>query len=160
MKKKIVYVDMDNTIVNFKSGIEKLSKEDQEKYKDNFDDHPEIFSLMEPIDGAIEALKELNNRFDLYILSTAPWDNPNAWKHKREWVGKYFGNAEGSIFWKRLILSHHKNLNKGAYLIDDHPDRNGADKFQGKLIHFASEEYPDWESIENYFLTTVKEQHT
>jgi 5'(3')-deoxyribonucleotidase len=151
MKKKIVYVDMDNTIVDFKSGIEKLSKEDQEKYKDNFDDHPEIFSLMEPIDGAIEALKELNNRFDLYILSTAPWDNPNAWKHKREWVGKYFGNEEGSIFWKRLILSHHKNLNKGAYLIDDNPGRNGADKFQGKLIHFASEEYPDWKSIENYF---------
>ena len=28
MKKKIVYVDMDNTIVDFKSGIEKLSKED------------------------------------------------------------------------------------------------------------------------------------
>ena len=35
MKKKIVYVDMDNTIVDFKSGIEKLSKEDQEKFKDN-----------------------------------------------------------------------------------------------------------------------------
>ena len=68
MKKKIVYVDMDNTIVNFKSGIEKLSKEDQEKFKDNLDDHPEIFALMEPIDGAIEALKELNNHFDLYIL--------------------------------------------------------------------------------------------
>jgi len=65
MKKKIVYVDMDNTIVDFKSGIEKLSKEDQEKFKDNFDDHPEIFSLMEPIDGAIEALKKLNNHFDL-----------------------------------------------------------------------------------------------
>ena len=59
MKKKIVYVDMDNTIVDFKSGIEKLAKEEQEKYKDNFDDQTEIFSLMEPMDGAIEALKEL-----------------------------------------------------------------------------------------------------
>ena len=36
MKNKIVYVDMDNTIVDFKSGIKKLSKEDQEKFKDNF----------------------------------------------------------------------------------------------------------------------------
>ena len=34
MKKKIVYVDMDNTIVDFKSGIEKLSKEDQEKLRE------------------------------------------------------------------------------------------------------------------------------
>ena len=49
MKKKIVYVDMDNTIVDFKSGIEKLSKEDQEKFKDNLDEHPEIFSLMEQL---------------------------------------------------------------------------------------------------------------
>ena len=91
MKKKIVYVDMDNTIVDFKSGIEKLSKKDQEKFKDNFDDHPEIFALMEPIDGAIEALKELNNHFDLYILSTAPWDNPNAWKQKKR--------VDREIFW-------------------------------------------------------------
>jgi len=146
MKKKIVYVDMDNTIVDFESGIEKLSKEDQEKYKDNFDDHPEIFSLMEPIDGAIEALKELNNRFDLYILSTAPWDNPNAWKHKREWIERYFGKGKENIFYKKVILSHHKNLNSGDILIDDRPN-NGAENFSGKWIQFGSDKYPNWETV-------------
>src|SRR6056300_91376 len=146
MKKKIVYVDMDNTIVDFKSGIEKLSKEDQEKFKDNLDDHPEIFALMEPIDGAIEALKKLNNHFDLYILSTAPWDNPNAWKHKREWVERYFGKGKENIFYKKVILSHHKNLNKGDILIDDRPN-NGAEKFKGKWIQYGSEKFPDWETI-------------
>ena len=146
MKKKIVYVDMDNTIVDFKSGIEKLSKEDQEKFKDNFDDHPEIFSLMEPIDGAIEALKKLNNHFDLYILSTAPWDNPNAWKHKREWVEKYFGKGKENIFYKKVILSHHKNLNKGDILIDDRPN-NGAENFKGKWIQFGSHQFPNWDSV-------------
>jgi 5'(3')-deoxyribonucleotidase len=155
--KKIIYIDMDGTVVDFKSGIDELTEIERKQYEGNEDDHPEIFSKMKPVSGAIDTISKLNTKYDLYLLSTAPWDNPNAWKHKREWVGKYFGNEEGSIFWKRLILSHHKNLNKGAYLIDDNPDRNGADKFQGKLIHFASEEYPDWESIENYFLTTVKE---
>jgi len=146
MKKKIVYVDMDNTIVDFKSGIEKLSKEDQEKFKDNFDDHPEIFASMEPIDGAIEALKELNNHFDLYILSTAPWDNPNAWKHKREWIEKYFGKGKENIFYKKVILSHHKNLNRGDILIDDRPN-NGAKNFKGNWIQYGSEKFPDWETI-------------
>lgn len=146
MKKKIVYVDMDNTIVNFRSGIEKLSKEDQEKYKDDYDKHPEIFNLMEPIDGAIEALKELNNRFDLYILSTAPWDNPNAWKHKREWIERYFGKGKENIFYKKVILSHHKNLNIGDILIDDRPN-NGAKEFHGEWILFGSNEFPSWELV-------------
>ena len=146
MDKKIVYVDMDNTIVDFKSGIEKLSKEDQEQYKDNYDDHPEIFALMDPIDGAIEALKELNNHFDLYILSTAPWDNPNAWKQKREWIEKYFGKGKENIFYKKVILSHYKNLNRGEILIDDRPN-NGAKNFKGEWIHFATDDFPDWDSV-------------
>jgi len=146
MKKKIVYVDMDNTIVNFKSGIEKLSKEDQEKFKDNFDNHPEIFALMEPIDGAIKTLKELNKYFDLYILSTAPWDNPNAWKQKRDWIEKFFGKGEENIFYKKVILSHHKDLNNGDILIDDRPN-NGAENFKGSWIHFATDDFPDWDSV-------------
>jgi len=146
MKKKIVYVDMDNTIVDFKSGIEKLSKEDQEKFKDNFDDHPEIFALMEPIDGAIKTLKELNKYFDLYILSTAPWDNPNAWKQKRDWIEKFFGKGEENIFYKKVILSHHKDLNDGDILIDDRPN-NGAENFKGSWIHFATDDFPDWDSV-------------
>lgn len=146
MKKKIVYVDMDNTIVNFRSGIEKLSKEDQEKYKDDYDKHPEIFNLMDPIDGAIDALKELNDHFDLYILSTAPWDNPNAWKHKREWIERYFGKGKENIFYKKVILSHHKNLNSGDILIDDRPN-NGAKEFHGERILFGSNEFPSWELV-------------
>jgi len=146
MKKKIVYVDMDNTIVDFKSGIEKLSKEDQEKFKDDFDKHPEIFALMEPIDGAIKTLKELNKYFDLYILSTAPWDNPNAWKQKRDWIEKFFGKGEENIFYKKVILSHHKDLNNGDILIDDRPN-NGAENFKGSWIHFATDDFPDWDSV-------------
>ncbi|MEK9959914.1 MAG: hypothetical protein VW541_05855 [Pelagibacteraceae bacterium] len=146
MEKKIVYVDMDNTIVDFKSGIAKLSKTDQEKFKDNFDDHPEIFALMDPVDGAIDALKELNNHFDLYILSTAPWDNPNAWKQKREWIERYFGEGIENIFYKKVILSHHKDLNSGDILIDDRPN-NGAENFKGEWIQFATDDFPDWNSI-------------
>lgn len=151
MNKKIVYIDMDNTIVDFPSGIQKLSKSDQKKFKGKEDEHPEIFSLMEPLEGAIEAIKKLNDKYDLYILSTAPWENPNAWKHKREWVEKYFGEGEKNIFYKKVILSHHKNLNEGDILIDDRPN-NGAKYFNGEWIHFATDDYPDWESIIKYLI--------
>ena len=68
---KIIYIDMDNVLVDFQSGIDSLTDEQRQAYKDNFDEAPGIFSKMLPIDGAIEAYKELNKHFDVYILSTA-----------------------------------------------------------------------------------------
>ena len=65
---------------------------------------------------------------------------------KREWIEKYFGKGKENIFYKKVILSHHKNLNNGDILIDDRPN-NGAEKFKGMWIHFATTKFPDWDSI-------------
>ena len=151
MAKNIVYIDMDNTIVDFKSGIKRLSKKDIKEYRDRYDDHPYIFTLMEPIKDSIESVKELNKKYDLYVLSTAPWENSNAWKQKRDWIEKYYGEGEKNLFYKKVILSHNKNLNRGDYLIDDRP-HNGAKKFKGEWIRFGSEEHPDWKSVTKYLL--------
>ena len=80
---------------------------------------------------------------------SAPWKNPSAWKDKLEWIQKYFGDGQGSIFYKKLIISHHKNLNVGDYLIDDR-EKNGAKEFSGELIRFGSKKFPDWSSVTNY----------
>jgi len=37
---------------------------------------------------------------------------------------------------ERLILSHHKRLNRGDFLADDRT-RNGADRFEGRLLLFG-----------------------
>ena len=50
---------------------------------------------------------------------------------------------------KRLILSHHKNLHIGDFLVDDRT-KNGADSFAGELIHFKTEQFPDWNSVVEY----------
>jgi 5'-nucleotidase len=50
---------------------------------------------------------------------------------------------------KKLILSHHKNLLIGDYLIDDRRF-NGASEFRGKWIHFGSKAFPNWSSVLNY----------
>ncbi len=144
MKKKIVYVDMDNVLVDFPSAFKKIDQETLDNYthKDNI---PNIFSKMDPMENAIEAFKFLHENFELYILSTAPWGNPTAWSDKLLWVKKYLGD----IAEKKLILSHHKNLNKGDFLIDDRK-KNGADKFSGELIQFGTNQFPNWTSVIEY----------
>ena len=99
---------------------------------------------------AIDAFRELSDLFDTYILSTAPWGNPSAWQHKVEWVQLHLGIEEGTPAYKRLILSHHKNLNRGHFLVDDRPKHNGADKFKGKVLKFGSKKYPNWEAVTAY----------
>ena len=76
--KRILYVDMDNVLVDFPSGISRISIELQSEYEDRLDEVPGIFSLMDPLKGAIESYKKLSQKFDTYILSTAPWKNSSA----------------------------------------------------------------------------------
>lgn len=145
---KRVYVDMDNVLVDFKSGLARVSEEVKRLYEGRYDEIPDIFSMMDPIPGAIEAMNKMyrDGRFELYILSTAPWRNPSAWSDKLLWVQKYLGE----IFYKRIIITHCKNLLKGDYLIDDR-GKNGTEQFEGVWIPFGTPEFPDWNSVINYF---------
>jgi 5'-nucleotidase len=136
---------MDNVLVDFPSAFPQLSKEILKEYEDRLDEVPHIFSLMEPMPDAIESFNELSIIFDTYVLSTSPWGNDTAWSDKLKWIKKYLGETA----YKRLILSHHKHLNVGDFLIDDRL-KNGVDKFKGEHIHFGTSEFPDWESVVLY----------
>lgn len=138
---------MDNVLVDFQSGIDSISDEERKTYKDDVDNVPGIFSKMQPLDGAIEGYKELTKHFDVYILSTAPWNNPSAWSDKLLWVQKHLGD----LAYKRLILSSNKNLNAGDYLIDDRT-ANGASDFKGEHIHFMTEKFKNWDDVLNYLI--------
>ncbi len=147
--KKIVYVDMDNVLVDFKTGIEKLTSAELIEYEGKYDEVPHIFSKMEPMKNAIESYIKLCSEYDTYILSTSPWENPTALNDKLDWVKKHLGHHA----YKKLIFSHNKHLNHGHYLIDDRI-KNGADKFLGKLILFGSEKFPDWNFVMDYLIKT------
>jgi 5'-nucleotidase len=143
--RKILYIDMDNVLVDFKSGIARLSDQERQEFNGRFDDVPGIFAKMDPVPHAIESFHELAAKFDTYVLSTSPWENPSAWSDKLLWVKHHLGQ----LAYKRLILTHHKNLNLGHFLVDDRRN-NGADRFQGELILFGSPEFPDWPSVVSY----------
>ncbi len=82
MNKPLLYVDMDNVLVDFKSAIEQLPQEVQIEYQGRLDEVPNIFSLMKPMENAIRSLYILDKYYDIYILSTSPWGNPTAWIDK------------------------------------------------------------------------------
>ena len=101
---KRLYVDMDGVLVDFNSGVNRLNTMTRAAYADAPKNAPGVFALMDPMPGAIEAINRLYEKFDVFILSTAPWNNPSAWSDKLNWVKQHLGKR----FEKRLILCHHK----------------------------------------------------
>ena len=145
---------MDDVLVDFQSGLDKVDEETKSRYrakgpgdKDRMDEIPGLFGLMEPLHGAIEAVHRLAEVYDVFILSTAPWNNPLAWSDKVMWVTKYFDD----VFHKRVIITHRKDLVVGDYLSDDR-GKNGTSEFKGEWIHFGSERFPNWGAVVEYLL--------
>ena len=146
MRKQTLYVDMDGVLVDFNTGINRLSSEILENYSSHPEDAPGVFALMDPIPGALEALDRLRKKYDIYLLSTAPWNNLSAWSDKVNWVKIHMD----PYYEKRVILCHNKSLLKGSFLIDDRSG-HGAEHFEGEWIHFGSSEFPDWNTVLKHF---------
>ncbi|MDO6600635.1 5' nucleotidase, NT5C type [Tenacibaculum sp. 1_MG-2023] len=132
--KKIVLIDMDGVLVELGDGPFKENKNKKGFFLNN-----------KPMKGAISAFKELSFKYDCYIVSTPIWSNPHCWMEKRLWVEKHLG-LEAK---KRLILTHHKDLVKGDYIIDD-TKNHGVDKFEGKHILFGTKPWNNWDDVLEY----------
>ena len=147
MNKKRLYFDMDGVIVDFVSALELQSEETLKEYEGRLDEIPGLFGQMKPMPGALEAVRKLNEKYDCYILSTAPWNNPSAWSDKVAWITEQLDD----VYHKKMIITHCKHLCKGDYLIDDR-DKNGAAEFEGALIRYGSVKFPDWNAVLEYLI--------
>ena len=132
--KKTIFVDMDGVIANFAKAAEEGNwKHRPDKYVN--------YRNLEVMPGAINALIRLNQDFDIFIASTPPWDRPDMWGAKREWIAEHFPWLK-----RKLILTHRKDLLIGDILIDDSRWRGQPD-FKGHWIWFGhNARCKDWES--------------
>ena len=143
---QIIYVDMDDVLCHFTKA-----------HKDNLSLNPAIqfpqsqygfYQKLKPIEGAIEAVEALIDsiKFTPYILTAPSVMNPLSYTEKRVWIEQYFGMD----FVDKLIICSNKGLVKGAYLIDDYTQGRGQEHFEGRMIQFGSEQFPDWMTVRKY----------
>lgn len=146
----IVYVDMDDVLCAYTTAHARaLNMNPGVQFPQGV---PGFFQSLAPIDGALAAIRELRDLFDVYVLTAPSTRNPYSYFEKRIWIEEHFDYP----FTKKLILCPNKGLLKGDYLIDDHTSGKGQDLFDGMLIEFGSKAFPDWTTI----LTFLKARGT
>lgn len=145
--KAIIYVDMDHVLCDY----EEAWARQKALYPDlEFpQSQPGMYIGMNPLPGAIDTFHWLNDHpnSDVYILTAPSVYNSHCYSEKRDWVEKYLGLSVV----ENLIITPHKNLNEGHYLIDDMASGKGQDRFKGSLILFGSEQFPSWTAIHAFF---------
>ncbi len=151
MNKKRIFIDMDGVLADFDKAVRELDPVVYYKYMHRHDEIPKFFRTFKPIDFSEESVLTLSRFFDLFILSTPSWGNPGSLTDKVEWIKDLYGDGPDSPFYKKVILTHRKDLLIGDYLIDDRPV-NGAKEFTGEFIHFGSKGFETWNEVLLYII--------
>ena len=145
MEKKIIYVDMDNTLCDF---IKEQEKRLLENPRQVFPQSQWGFFLkLEPLKDAIESFKLLSEHYDVWILTRPSFRNVNSFTEKAQWVWDYLGYDVV----EKTIMCGKKSLLKGDILIDD-DDQAGQPDFDGEWIRFGSEPYKTWKDVVEYLI--------
>ncbi len=145
---KVVLVDMDNTLVNFDKEFGKrwaalrpgdeaspvLNREHFE-LEQNFShelrplaeeimSQPGFFIAFQPVEGAIQAVREMlaDGLSVFFCTAPLPLQYETCVAEKYAWVRKHLGEE----FLSKIIVTRDKTVIKGAVLIDDKPRISGA----------------------------------
>jgi 5'-nucleotidase len=88
-----------------------------------------FFRTIPLMPGAVEAVKELMENFEVYIVSAAT-EFPQSLSEKHEWLGEHFP----FISWRNIVFCGDKSMINADYMIDDHC--KNLDHFKGTTILF------------------------
>ena len=115
-----------------------------------------FFRTAPVIPEAVETLKELQNKYEVFIVSAA-MEFPNSLREKYDWLEEHFP----FISWKHIVLCGYKTIVKGDIMIDDH--FKNLDYFEGRTLLFhqphnannqehAHERVKNWKEIASKLL--------
>lgn len=145
MKKTKLYIDMDGVLCDFMRSYEKSLKETPEQT------YPQaqwgFFLKLREIPMAIESLKKLREKYDVWILTRPSFKNVNSFSEKAQWIWDHIDFEQ----LEKTILCGDKSLLKGEFLIDD-DTQHGQTEFEGEHIHFGTDKFPDWETVTDYLM--------
>ncbi|WP_232787720.1 5' nucleotidase, NT5C type [Spongiibacter nanhainus] len=138
---------MDHVLCDYKTGFA--------RHKARFPDlafpqsEPGLYVDLDPLPGAIDSYRWLHNHPEtaVFILTAPSIQNSHSYSEKRLWVERHLGMEVV----ENLIITPHKHLNRGDYLVDDMPSGKGQEHFGGELVLFGSKSFPDWRSVRDYF---------
>lgn len=129
MNKSIIYLDMDQVLVNFNSSS-RIPKNEKHLYN-----HPEIFKKgffleLTPMVGAIDFVNYLLDldKYDVYILTQPVAKSYFSYSEKVQWIEEYIPRLLDKI-----IMTQNKLLLKGDLLVDDNEKWKD---FDGKFFLF------------------------
>ena len=176
MAKKRVLIDMDHVMADITSqyiqwyqratGIKMDWKDLLGKPEDmafpeprlirEFLNSPGFFATAPVITGSQSVIRELNQLYDVYIVSAA-MEFPQSLPEKYEWLLKHFP----FIHWQQIIFCGSKKAVSGDFMIDDHV--KNLTHFKGEKLLFTAthninmhdtgyRRVNNWEEIKDLFL--------
>jgi len=110
-----IYVDMDHVLCGYDEGfLRQQALHPDLQYPQS---QPEMYIGLLPLPDALDTYRWLHDQSStrVYILSAPSVMNPHSYSEKRLWVERHLGLDIAD----NLILSSHKGLYRGHYLIDD-----------------------------------------
>ncbi|MEX2511654.1 MAG: 5'(3')-deoxyribonucleotidase [Cyclobacteriaceae bacterium] len=117
---------------------------------------PGFFKTAPLVPGSLEVLLELNQKYDIYIVSAAT-EFPLSLGEKQDWLHEHFP----FIHWMQMVFCGSKKIIHTDIMIDDH--FKNLDPFEGKTILFTQphnknaasgrhQRVNNWEEIKNILL--------
>jgi 5'-nucleotidase len=107
-----------------------------------------FFLNLESIPFAIDSINHLQKYFDVWILTRPSVQNLSCYTEKAQWIRKHLGIDMQT----KTIMCVDKSLLKGHFLVDDQIE-HGQTEFEGKHIHFGSDEFNDWDKVVTYLMS-------
>lgn len=92
---------------------------------------PGFFRTVPVMEGAVEALKDLSQDYEIYIVSAA-MEFPLSLYEKHQWLAEHFP----FISWRNIIFCGDKSVIDTDFLIDDH--LKNLDFCKGKALMFTA----------------------
>ena len=144
--KKRLYIDMDGVLCDFKKlyNSELESNPSQPYPQSQFG----FFMNLESIPFAIDSINHLQKHFDVWILTRPSVQNLSCYTEKAQWIRKHLGMDMQT----KTIMCVDKSLLKGHFLVDDQVE-HGQTEFEGKHIHFGSDEFNNWDKVVTYLMS-------